>query len=234
VKLSKDADDFFKPIEKAFSSVLPHSEQYVLYVPVTATQELKGLKPRKIKQTRDGIVDWVREVAPTLPVSPYFGALTWQSAAEVPFRMSLRNCGEVIDPDEQLWVVPIVENDLSEAWQNRIKRAYNDKVKKLASWKRDYSNARTVLILETVDSSIWTVADAILDIVTVAENRPDEIYLVMTRHDRQRWVSPLFVDCTSIRDLSEPNEWAWKIDPKSLKLLTDRVKVPSDCNFSKR
>jgi hypothetical protein len=100
VKLSKDADDFFKPIEKAFSSVLPHSEQYVLYVPVTATQELKGLKPRKIKQTRDGIVDWVREVAPTLPVSPYFGALTWQSAAEVPFRMSLRNCGEVIDPDE--------------------------------------------------------------------------------------------------------------------------------------
>jgi hypothetical protein len=83
--------------------------------------------------------------------------------------MSLRNCGEVIDPDEQLWVVPIVENDLSEAWQNRIKRAYNDKVKKLASWKRDYSNARTVLILETVDSSIWTVADAILDIVTVAE-----------------------------------------------------------------
>jgi hypothetical protein len=42
VKLSKDADDFFKPIEKAFSSVLPHSEQYVLYVPVTATQELKG------------------------------------------------------------------------------------------------------------------------------------------------------------------------------------------------
>ena len=111
--------DFFKPIEKALSSVLPRSEQYVLHVSVTATQELKGLKPRKIKQTRDGIVDWVREVAPTLPVSPYFGALTWQSAAEVPFRMSLRNCGEVIDPDEQLWVVPIVENDLSEAWQNR-------------------------------------------------------------------------------------------------------------------
>jgi hypothetical protein len=222
VKLSEDANDFFKPIEKALSSVLPRSEQYVLHVSVTATQELKGLRPRKIEQTRDAIIDWVREDAPTLPVSSDL-ALTWQSAAEVPFRMSLCKCGEVIAPDEPFWIVPVVENDLREARENRIKRAYNDKVKKLVSWKLDYSNARTVLILETFDGPIqWTVADAILDIVKVAENRPDEIYLVMTHHDRQWWVSPLLVDCTSIHDLSEPNQWAWKIDPKSLKSLTDR------------
>ncbi len=131
-------------------------------------------------------------------------------------------CGEVIDPDEPLWIVPVVESDLSEARQNRIKRAYNDKVEKLAAWKRD-SNARTVLILETIEGPIeWIVADAILDIVKVTENRPDAIYLVMTHHDRQWCVSPLLVDCRSIHELNEPNQWAWKIDPNSLKSLTGR------------
>jgi hypothetical protein len=223
VKQAKDAAKFFKPIEKDLSSILPRSEQYALYVPATATQELKGFKPRKIKQTQGAIIDWVRERASTLPVSSWFGELNWQDAAGVPFHMSLRKCGEVVDPDdEQLWVVRVAESDLSGARLNRIERAYNKKVEQLAPWKRD-SNARTVLILETIDGTCqWKVADAILDIVNVTENRPDEIYLVMTHHDRQWWVSPLLVDNTSIHDLSEPNQWAWRIDPKSLKSLTGR------------
>jgi hypothetical protein len=57
VKIAKDAANFFKPIEKVLSSVLPRSEQYLLYVPVSATQELKGFKPRKIEQTQNAIID---------------------------------------------------------------------------------------------------------------------------------------------------------------------------------
>jgi hypothetical protein len=222
-KLAKDAANFFKPIEKNLSSILPRSEQYVLYVPVTATQELKGFRPRKIEQTQNAIIDWVRELAPILPVSSWYGKLTWQCVAGVPFHMSLCKCGQVIDPDdEQLWVVRVVESGLSATRQNRIMRAYNEKVEQLAPWKRD-SNARTVLILETIHGPVqWKVADAILDIVKVAENRPDEIYLVMTHHDRQWWVSPLLVDCRSIYELNEPNQWAWKIDAKSLNSLTGR------------
>ncbi len=93
VKLSIDAADFFKPIEKTLSNVLPHSEQYVLYVPVTATQGLKGLKPRKIKQTQNAIINWISEVAPTPAVSSWPGVLIWQSA-EVPFPMSLCSAGK--------------------------------------------------------------------------------------------------------------------------------------------
>jgi hypothetical protein len=67
--------------------------------------------------------------------------------------MSLCKCEEAIAPDEPLWIVPVVESDLSEARQNRIKRAYNEKVEQLAPWKRDW-NARTVLILETIHGPI--------------------------------------------------------------------------------
>ena len=222
VELSIHAAAFFKPIERTISSVLPHSEKYMLYVPVTATQELKGLTPRKKEQTRGVIIDWVRKLAPTLPVSPCFGKLNWQSVPGVPFPMCLCKSGEASDPDEPIWIIRVVERDLSEARQNRIRRAYKERVEKLAAWKRD-SNARTVLILETIEGPVqWKVADVVLDIANATENRPDAIYLVMTHNDHQWWVSPLLVDCRSIHELNEPKQWAWYIDPKSLRSLTGR------------
>ncbi len=222
IKFAGDFAEFFKPIEKTLSSILLPSEQYVLYVPIEATQ---GLKKREIQKIQSAIVDWVRQTAPNLPASSSFGVpISSQrqvSVAGVPFRMSLCRCPEANAPGDPLWIVPVGAGDLSVARRNRIERAYNDKWKQLAPWKR--STARTVLIFENIDGPIpWIVADAVRDIVKEVEDRPDEIYLLMTGRDKWWWVSPLLVGNRSIFELNEPNEWAWKIDPKSLASLTGR------------
>ncbi len=210
-------------------SILPLSEQYVLYVPIDATQTLNGLTEQEKQKIRNAIVDWVSMIAPTLPASSSFGAPISAhrqvSVAGVPFPMSLGRCRKVTDSDDPLWIVPVVADDLSVARRNRIQRAYNDKWEQLAALKTYDPTARTVLIFETIDGPIQSiVARAILDVVKDAEGRPDEIYLVMTGRDRLWWVSPLLVDSRSFFDLDEPNEWAWEIEPKTLTSLTVRYR----------
>jgi hypothetical protein len=216
---------FVSPIEKAFLSILPLSEQYVLYVPIDATQTLKGLTKQEKQKIRNAIVDWVSVIAPTLPGSSSFGAPISAhrqvSVAGVPFPMSLGRCRKVADSDDPLWIVPVVADDPSMARRNRIQRAYNEKWEQLAAWKTYYPTARTVLIFENIDGPIQKiVAAAVLDIVKETEDRPDEIYLVMTGRDKLWWVSPLLVGKRSFFELDEPKECAWGIDPKSLISLT--------------
>jgi hypothetical protein len=43
---------FIEPIEKALASILPLSEQYLLYVPIDATRTLKGLAKEAIQKVR--------------------------------------------------------------------------------------------------------------------------------------------------------------------------------------
>ncbi len=219
--------NFVKPIEKAVSSVLAPSEQYVLYIPMDATQKLRGLTEQERQKIRNAIVAWVCTIAPKLPASSSSGvplsAQRQVSVAGIPFPMSLGRCRKVTASDDPLWIVPVAADDLSAARRNRIQRAYNKKWEQLAAWKTYYPTARTALVFENIDGPIQPiVAAAVLDIVKEREDRPDEIYLVMTGRDKLWWVSPLLVDSRSFFELDEPNEWTWEIDPKSLTSLTGR------------
>jgi hypothetical protein len=221
IGLSIKATRFKDPIEKAMSQILPCSEQYILYFPL---QEIEGLDKNRMEAVQNVIVDWLREVTPTLTISPSFGELLESqrqiSVSGVPFPLSICRCQKEIDSDDSLWIFDCVVGDLQEARKVRIERAFDDKLKKLVGWKK---HARTALVFENIDGPIhWLVADIARDLAKARHDMPDEVYSVMTGRDAWWWVSPILVDDVSLHHRNSPSEWAWRIDPRSLESLTGR------------
>jgi len=88
IKLNIHTADLIKPIIEALSSVLPHSEQYILYVPIQAPQ---GLNNKEIKEAQNAIIDWIRAHALALPVSE-FDEPTKIDVTGVPFSLAICRC----------------------------------------------------------------------------------------------------------------------------------------------
>jgi hypothetical protein len=193
-----------------------------LLVPASA---VNGLKRRDFRRIQDALAIWIAAVGPTLAMSPigrYMTSARNVTVADVPFPVSLyRRPGPGI-LGGRLEVVELVSGQNREQRRlSRIAKACNGKFPKLAAWKRDHG-ARTVLVLEENDiqlTNVALVADAVLDHVQSAMDRPDEIYLVSTFHDPW-WLSPILVGAKTLFDID--GQYAWEVDPAPLTDLTRR------------
>jgi hypothetical protein len=96
-------------------------------------------------------------------------------------------------------------------------RACQKKFPKLAAWQRD--GATSILVLEDTDiqtSGSSSVADAFLEVEqTVAEAKPDEVYLVDT-FSNVWWAHVVRIGRKTFFDFPDYQGRSWEIDPANL------------------
>jgi hypothetical protein len=222
IELEAKAQAHFQPIQERLRGGLPANEHFVLQVPATATLKLR---PREIRQMQDALVEWVRETAPTLPAvrrSSFATPLRYANVAGVPFEVFLIRTVLGGLPGH-LSVTHLVERNEGNRI-SRIRRAYNAKCPKLASWQQ--TGARTVLVFEENDPQVtnhFLVAEAVKEVELTATQKPDEIYLLSSAIDAfwSLWV--LRIGDHVFRDLSiHGDSITAEIDPGTLVSVTGR------------
>jgi hypothetical protein len=220
VQLQAEAPRHFRPIVERLAGVVPQTEDYELWIPAGATA---GLNDRDLLPIKTALVNWIREIAPTLPIAPLGGYLTpiqKVSLPGVPFEVSLHRHVK-LGRAGRFSISHLVDGkDKEAARQQRIQRACEKKFGKLAAWKNS-RGARTVLILEDNDIQLTNavlVANAVLAAERVVSNKPDEIYLVTTCCDPW-WCWCIRIDDRTFFDFDDPDERAWEIAPATLEDL---------------
>jgi hypothetical protein len=113
----------------------------------------------------------------------------------------------------------LVQGDVEAGRLQRIRDAYNRKLRKLLPWKS--SGAQTVLILEEDDiflTNHFNVTDAIIHIEGSTKNRPDEIYLLSVFSSM--WlITRLRVRDKTLYDMPVDDRF-WETEPSALVNVT--------------
>ncbi len=217
----------FKPIKDSLVGRLPKTEHFVLHVPAKATLELKG---KNLVDVQDAIVAWIENVAPTLPIARFDNYVidtSYLSIPNVPFDVALHRV-QMGGEHGQISFKHYVDRNL-EGRQgqrtNRIRRAYREKIRKLANWQKD--GARSVLILEENDINL-TIPMLVADALTLVEQdegtieKPNEIYLLSSGLDKNWFLWPLRIDDHVYTEFSKNCDSIIRIDPITLEDVTNR------------
>jgi hypothetical protein len=221
--MEAEAKRHFEPIGVALKGMLP-PEVFELHVPAKA---MLGRKKPDIQRIQKALVDWVKQIAPTLPIkryADYIGNISSVSLPDVPFDVRLFRFEELSHLGGRFQIVHVVTEDKEQARTDRISRACDKKFPKLAAWKRTH-DARTILVFEDNDIQLTNhvvVAKTYLPLARARADRPDETYLIATCMDP--WsVWPLLIDDLSLFELLKgDNDPRWEINPDKLTALTTR------------
>jgi hypothetical protein len=210
----------FSPIIERVAGKLPNTEFFKLCVP----SKIDTLKPSQIASIQEILVNWIEEIAPTLPISDYRIATPIEEVREpeVPFKVMLYRYN--ITPINltrlggRLQLCNIVDDVFIEAERKkRIYTACNKKYPKLFEWKKE-DHARTILVLEENDINLTNhqlVINAFIDIDNKIPTKPDEVYLVSTCIDTTWWVTCIRINNKYYTEL-EFSERSWEVDPTTL------------------
>ncbi|MGH6794930.1 MAG: hypothetical protein ACREC0_03835 [Methylocella sp.] len=217
IRLQAEAPRHFRPVMERLAGVLPQTEDFELMIPAGATA---GLHDRDLLRIQTALVNWISEIAPTLPIAPlgrYLTPIQKVTLPEVPFEVSLHRHGK-LGRAGRFSISHLVDGGNKEAArQQRIQRACEKKFGKLAAWKNS-KGARTVLVLEDIDIQLTNaedVAKAVLAAECVDSNKPDEIYLVTTCCDPW-WCWCIRIVDRTFFDFDDPDERAWEVAPTAL------------------
>ncbi len=118
----------------------------------------------------------------------------------------------------------IVEGDLEQTREARIREACARKIPNLGEWRRS-SGARTVLILEDNDLQLTNpqrVFDVLIQIESTIADKADEVHLVSTMIENPWFIHALRIDVRDYYQLSEARQCMTEIDPRTLTDLTGR------------
>jgi hypothetical protein len=221
-ELQAKAQTHFRPIQDLLVDVLPADGHFELSVPIRATLHLR---PRELRQMQDAVIEWVKQTAPTLPIprgGRQISQVRFTPLPNTPFEAVLARVP--VGALGQLSIGHLVGDHLEVDRISRIRRAYKDKSEKLAAWQR--SGARSVLILEQNDIFVTNeglVADALQEIESTIEMRPNEIYLLSSAIDAFWSLWSLRIDDRVFDDLSYWGDaLTTDIDPMTLNDLTKR------------
>jgi hypothetical protein len=220
IDLAKSSQALFVPLVEQIQQIVPAGEIYSLLFSHDAASKVK----RKAHAgTREALLKWIVATAPTRPLHDAHRLdIGCQKLAVdgVPFPVSLTRQRR----PNQHWCsvkVGFFPPEGEELRVQRIARAFAKKLPKLIAWKQKH-HARAVLVFENTDIQLTNhiaVTDAVIAIAKDSQHRPDEIYLVESRHEPWQ-VIPVLVGDTSALELGE--NWCWQIASSELKDLTGR------------
>ncbi len=232
-ELQEKTKQHFGLIQRRVVSRLPLNETFYLSVPANAIWDISGRK--KWERIQDKIVEWIVNVASTLPITP-FGRrpdpVENLTIPGVPFSVSLVRMAESTSSGSLEIVIDVTGYNEEKRFE-RVQRAYRDKYRKLNEWRR--RGARSVLIFEIQDIQITNqqlVAEAVWRAEDSISDKPDEIYLLSTviENSWRLWtlrVGDQVYDDLTIREGSLQN-----IDPNILRNVTgNRDGLQSDQEF---
>ncbi len=218
IQLEAEAERHFKPITDRVASQLPAESRFELEVPVGA---MLGLNDRAVRPIQDALVRWSLATAPGLPIAfPGRRILPIQKVTPpgVPFAVSLDRWPREDFPFPFV-IRHLVEGDVEAGRLQRIRDAYDRKLRKLLPWKS--SGAQTILILEEDDiflTNHFNVTDAIIQIEGSTTNRPDEIYLLSV-FTSTWFITRLRVGDKTLYDMPVDDRF-WETDPSVLVNVT--------------
>lgn len=213
----------FKPIRDRLALLLPQTEHFVIHLQAKAAL---GLRRRQLAKLQDRIVEWAVDLAPTLPIArldAYWTDTAYPPVPGIPFPIALHRVHRGGAPGT-VHMVHLVDRDLETDRLARIKRAYEDKMRKLRVWAGP--NMRSILILEENDvfmTNSTLVANALGSIEAEAPERPNEVYLLSSAVSQPWYLLALRVGDIEAEDLSIHGGALDEIDPSSLVNITGRT-----------
>jgi len=207
VKFETEAGKHLDPIRTMLAGKLPPDDVFELHMPSMALQRRRA---REIAQIQTALVAWITATAPTIRAAPYAsypGAVQKAQPPGVPFDVSLYRFQPGAPVPGYFQIKHIVEGNLEQAREARLREACAKKLPKLEEWRRS-CGARTILILEENDLYL-TNAQRVFDVLTTVEstiaNKPDEVHLVSTMIENPWFVHALRIDARDYyRNRSHP------------------------------
>jgi hypothetical protein len=223
MQLDAQVDKYLKPIRTMLAGARPTGECFDLRMPVNAMQGRNGAE---IKRVQHALVQWVKQLAPSLPIARPGRPVrptTAESVQGVPFPVSLHR-SETGGFAGKLVVAFNAPRDLEEERLACVCTAYERKSPKLAAWKRE-RGAHTILILEENDVFITNqelVADAVEQAERCVPDKPDEVWLVSTAINKSWHIWWLRLGKRYCDNFSYWGESLSEVDPQTLVNLTGR------------
>jgi hypothetical protein len=230
IELEAKAKAHLKPIRDCLADLLPPGDHFELWLPARAMLDLRG---RELRRVQDAIVNWAATAAPEAPTLPIRNrgregrTVAYLTPPGVGFPVFLGKASRS-RMTGGLTIRHVPDGNVNEERAARIRRAYNEKTKKLAVWQR--LGARGVLIFEENDIYLTNqelVADAVAQIEETAKKTPDEIHLVSSAIEASWCVWKLRVDGHVYDDLSVWGNSLSEIDPKELIDVTSEQRETS-------
>jgi hypothetical protein len=178
IRLEAEGKRHFSPIMDRVADQLPSDSRFELNVPVGV---MLGLNDRTARPIQDALADWILATAPGLPTARpgrYILPIQKVTPPGVPFAVSLHRWPREEFPYPFV-IQHLVQGDVETGRLERLRTAYDKKLKKLLPWQR--SGARAILILEEDDiflTNHFVVVDALNEIEAARTERPDEVYLL--------------------------------------------------------
>jgi hypothetical protein len=178
IQLEAESERHYTPITERVAEQLPSDSRYELDVPVGV---MLGLSDRAAPPIQDALVRWILDTAPGLPTAPpgrCILPIRKITPPGVPFAVSLHRWPREEFP-YPFTIQHLVQGDVETSRLERLRTAYDKKLKKLLPWQR--SGAHAILILEEGDiflTNHFVVADALTAIEAEKTQRPDEVYLL--------------------------------------------------------
>jgi hypothetical protein len=193
IRLNKQADHHFKPIEDAISPLVPEGEILELLLPVNA---FHGKRARAVRKLQDTMIAWITQTMATLKKHRYMEHMPPSPPAiipGIPFEVQLHRFESLVPGWHRLHINTLISGDREGMRSRRIQQACDDKFPKLAVWKWE-SAARTILLFENPDIQLTNaayVAASFLAIAQSRQDRPDETYLLDTYATGDWYLWPL-------------------------------------------
>jgi hypothetical protein len=225
MRMEAQTEKLFAPITNALKDTLGTDALFEFHLPINS---LSGRKPAQLSTIQQGIIDWVKETAPTIPKRPfpdYKGNGVGPSRpANVPFDLMLFRFEPPIVPGKYFQIRHTVEN-IEKLRTDRMQGAIDKKFPKLAAWKTN-EGAKTILVLEQNDIQLTNpsiVADVYLPLAKAREDRPDETYLVASCMSPNWWMWPILIGDRTYYDYAQSDDPSyWEFEPSKLASLTKR------------
>ena len=194
-----EADAHFKkfigPIEGALDHQMPSIGYFILLFPINPTG---GMSPTEISAEQKNIISWAKvaghelgeEVKALGPHRPR----RWRSIPPTKV-MPGSDVTLSFQPDvlgvmgSRVMAVRKAPPNYDKLRVDRIRKSLNDKLPKLALWKKEH--ARTVLVLENRDMALtnhWEVSNCLELALQGRRDAPDEVWFVDSVHPTQ-WVA---------------------------------------------
>lgn len=225
IRMEAQTAKLFAPITNALKDALGTDALFELYLPINS---LHGRKTAQLEAIQQGIIDWVKQTAPTIPkrdIPDYRGnGVGPTRPANVPFDVTLFRFEPPIVPGKHFQIRHTVPN-IEKLRADRMQAAIDKKFPKLGAWKKN-EGAKSILVLEQNDIQLTNasiVADVYLPLAQARSDRPDETYLVASCITPKWWMWPILIGDRTYYDIGKSNDPCyWEFDPSQLTPLTKR------------
>lgn len=181
---------FIEPIEAALDYQLPSTGYFVLLFPINPTSRMS---PSEVVALQNNVVGWVKSAAKELSDEVAAASFPIRRRRMQPTR-SMPDYDITLSFNEDLLGIMgsrlmasrMAPRNYNQLRVDRIKRAVDDKLPKLAKWKREL--AQTVLVLENRDMALtnhWEISASLELALQSRSDVPDEVWLVDGVHASQ-------------------------------------------------